>query len=174
MLWRHQNTRAQPCELSKLQIKILDYLISQTPEMPLAGKTAGLDGKRAKRDIRDFYIFKDKLGTWVFHFLVLLIHMPFCHFLCLPCCLWAQQASRDFFSSEKRNPVAEWRIFCKISEPTSIYNLLTWCFLLHGKNVVWAKISLCCLADQGFFPQCIWNHFFYLLFFFWRGETHPS
>ena len=31
--------------------------------MPLAGKQTSLDGKRAKRDIRDFYIFKDKLGT---------------------------------------------------------------------------------------------------------------
>ncbi len=33
--------------------------------MPLAGKNESLLGKRSKKDIRDFYIFKDKLGTWV-------------------------------------------------------------------------------------------------------------
>ena len=43
--------------------KTLDYIINYTVNMPLAGKQTSLDGKRQKRDIRDYYIFKDKLGT---------------------------------------------------------------------------------------------------------------
>ena len=46
-----------------VEVKTLDYIINYTLNMPLAGKQTSLDGKRAKRDIKDFYIFKDKLGT---------------------------------------------------------------------------------------------------------------
>ena len=92
---RDWSTTAQLQGFLHFQKLTLDFVINYTLNMPLAGKNESLLGKRSKKDIRDFYIFKDKLGTWVFILClwkILWIYLSQCQTLK---CVWENMSAQQ-------------------------------------------------------------------------------